>query len=128
MSGIMTVRSAARVLRSSRTGRRPPDSLAVRSIQMHCPSRLTLPIGTATASSQRRPVNAKTIATSPRPDLNWSSAWASRITCGMLGMMTGGGPTRPTSAQFKAAPAAPLARRQRRALPLSGSPGARRAS
>jgi hypothetical protein len=48
MSGIMTVRSAARVVRSSRTSRRPPDSLAVRSILMLCPSRLTLPIGTAT--------------------------------------------------------------------------------
>ena len=35
--------------------RRPPDSLAVRSIFKHCPSRLTLPIGTATVSSQRRP-------------------------------------------------------------------------
>jgi hypothetical protein len=44
--------------------------------------------GTATASSQRRPVSAKTIATLPRPALNTSSAWPSRSTCGMLGIMT----------------------------------------
>jgi hypothetical protein len=37
ISGIMTVRSAARVFKSSRTSRRPPDSLAVRSIFMHMP-------------------------------------------------------------------------------------------
>jgi hypothetical protein len=88
MSGIITVRSAARVFMSSRTSRRPPDSLAVRSIVMHCTSKSTLPIGTATASSQRRPVKARTIATSPRPGLNRSSASASRSTCGMLGMIT----------------------------------------
>ncbi len=35
MSGIMTVRTAARVFISSRMSRRAPDSLAVRSIVMH---------------------------------------------------------------------------------------------
>jgi hypothetical protein len=34
MSGIMTVRTAVRVFMSSRMSRRPPDSLAVRSIVM----------------------------------------------------------------------------------------------
>jgi hypothetical protein len=34
ISGIMAVRTAARVFMSSRTSRRPPDSLAVRSMIM----------------------------------------------------------------------------------------------
>ena len=42
MSGIMTIRSAARVFISSRMSRRPPDSLAVRSTGMDWLSRSTL--------------------------------------------------------------------------------------
>jgi hypothetical protein len=45
----------------------PPDSLAVRSTLIHWPSRSTFSMGTATASSQRSPVKARTMATSPRP-------------------------------------------------------------
>jgi hypothetical protein len=63
ISGIMTVRTAARVFMSSRTSRRPPDSLAVRSMIMLCPLRFTLSMSTATASSHRRPVKARTMAT-----------------------------------------------------------------
>jgi hypothetical protein len=50
-------------------GQRPLDEMHAVHLR---PSRLTLPIGTATASSQRSPVKASTITTSPRSGLNRS--------------------------------------------------------
>jgi len=66
---IMAVRTAARVFLFSRTSRRPPHSLAVRSMTTDWSSTFTLSMRTATASSQRGPTNARTMATSPRPGL-----------------------------------------------------------